>query len=211
MLFVQKNRALNLFLAGILIFSGASCGSSSENAHAPDGLVVVNATKAGTIKRILINEETDVKENTVLLEIAVPSVNTIPSANANRPQPQNETQNPGKALSTAEDDLQRASVELQRIEPLVTSGNAPQSHLDAARAQYQQAQERVDQLRRTAQNPPPNIVMQQSNNVPAQSSQQAENIVAVRAPVAGNVRVISVRVGQQVKAQQPIMTILTKH
>jgi biotin carboxyl carrier protein len=211
MLFVQRNRTLSLLLVGIAVFSGASCSTSSENAVAPDGLVVVNATKAGTVKRILVNEETDVKADTVLIEIAVPSVSTIPSANANRPQIQNETQNSGKAMSIAEDDLQRASVELQRIEPLVASNNAPQAHLDAARAQYQQAQERVDQLRRSAQNPLPSIALQQSNNIPAQSSQPAENIVAVRAPVAGNVRVISVRVGQQIKAQQPIATISTTH
>jgi multidrug resistance efflux pump len=203
----QKRLVPILLLTGIAILAGASCRSASENA--PAELVVVSATKAGTVKRVLVNENADVTENTVLIEIAILSNNTISNANANRQQPETPARNTRMEIASAEEDLQRASVELQRLEPLVASGSAPQSHLDAARAQYQQAQERLDRLRRNAQIAPSNPALPPASQTAGQNPAASENNFAVRAPVAGNVRVISVRAGQTVKAGQPIVTIST--
>ncbi len=207
MLSAKKNRALSFVLTGVLIVSGAACGSSGENADTPPGLVVVNASRTGTVKRVLVSEDTEVAENAVLIEIAVPTNNTNPPTNSNRPPVDNQMQNQGRAIADAEQQLQSAAVELQRIEPLVASDSAPQAQLDAARAVYQQAQERRDELRRSAQNPQINPVLPQSS---INSEQNApENIIAVRAPVAGNVRVLSTRIGQPVRAGEPIATIST--
>jgi multidrug resistance efflux pump len=208
MISARNQCALSLLFTGIVIISGAACNSSGENAT-PAGLVVVNASRTGTVKRVLVKENMDVTVDTVLIEIAIPSNINGPTANTNRPPVGSPLQNQGKAIADAEQQLQSAAVEVQRIEPLVASGGAPQSHLDAARAQYQQAQERVDGLRRDAQNPQPNPALQQSNNNRGQHAPPSENIVAVRAPVGGNVRVISVRIGQPVKAGETIATIST--
>lgn len=206
-----KNHALRLLLTGVVFISGAAC-RSPENADALPGLVVVNATKTGTVKRVLVSENMDVAEKTVLLEIAVPLNNITPTANANRQTADNPALNQSKSIADAEQELQRAAVEMQRIEPLVASGGAPQAHLDAARAQYQQAQERLDELRRSISNPQimqTNPAMQPGDSNFGQSAPSSENIIAVRAPVRGNVRVISVRVGQQVKAGEPVAAILS--
>lgn len=208
MISARKNRRLFLLLTGIVFVSGAAC-SSSENADAPAGLVVVNATKTGTVKRVLVSENMDVTEKTALLEIAVPSNSASPIANANRQTADNPALNQSKAIADAERQLQQAAVESQRVEPLVASNSAPQSQLDAARAQYQQAQERLDQLRRSPQIMQTNPATQPNNGNFGQSAPPSENIIAVRAPVAGNVRVINARAGQPVKAGEPIVTIST--
>lgn len=210
MLSAQKIRAFNLLLTGVMLISGAACRSSGEDANTPAGLVVVNAAKTGIVKRILVREDMEIAENAVLIELAVPSNDNIPAANINRPTADSPMQNQNKLIADAERELQRDSVELQRIEPLVASNSAPQAQLDAARAQYQQAQERLDQLRRAPpQNPQTNPGLQQNNGNFGQNTPSLENIFAVRAPVAGNVRVISARVGQSVKAGEPVATIST--
>ena len=192
-------------LAAAIIGVGAC---RTETSEAPEGLVVVNAPVAGKVLRVLVSEGTNVPEKAALIEIAVVSNVAGSAANENRRLPQN-TPNAQTEIKSAEEDLQRASIELQRIEPLVTSGSAPQAHLDAARAQYQQAQERIDRLSRQPQNAPQSITAQKENAAEASSSSK-ENIVAVPAPASGNVRVISVRSGQFVKAGETIATISTE-
>lgn len=205
MLSARRNRFFSFFLIGTAIGSAACRSSEEASAHA--GLVVVNATKTGVVRRVLVREESEVTENTVLLEIAVPLNNPI-LINANRPPIENPARNQNKAIAEAERQLEQAAVETQRVELLVAANSAPQSQLDAARAQYQQAQERLDQLRR-APLPPINPNSPQSNNIPAANAPPTETLVAVRAPVAGNVRVISARIGQTVEAGEPVATIST--
>ena len=209
---VQKNRVLSFLLAGITVVFGAACGKNSSSGETA-GLVVVNATGTGTVKRVLVRENTDVAENTGLIEIAVALNITGQATNSDRPPVDRAAQSREKLIADAEQQLQRAAVELQRIEPLVASGGAPQSHLDAARAEFQQAQERSDELRRattTAPNPPPDSALPGTGKNPAQNaSSPAENVIVVRTPVSGNVRVISVRVNESVKAGEPIATIST--
>ena len=210
MSFVRQLKLLSLAGIVVSLLGSAACRSAGENGNPPADLIVVNATRTGTVKRILVGEDTEVTENTVLLEIAVPS--GASSANSdNRPPAQSQIPNQGRALADAEQELQRAAVELQRIEPLVMSNSAPQAQLDAARAQYQKAQERLDRVRSAAQAPPAAIAPQSGNELPAQiSPASSENIVAIRAPAAGNVRVISMQAGQVVKAGEPVATILQK-
>jgi multidrug efflux pump subunit AcrA (membrane-fusion protein) len=195
---------LLLFLTSIVSFSACR----SETNGTTEGLIVVNAPITGQVRRVLVSEETNVPEKATLIEIAV--VSNIPDSSAN----ENRTSMPRtpdvQAQSRiAEEELQRASIELQRIEPLVAANNAPQSHLDAARAQYQQAQEKLDRLRRQPFTIPPTLNAPQGN-VSTGSGAPKETIVAVPAPIAGNVRVINVRSGQFVKAGQAVATISTK-
>lgn len=192
-----------LFFAVIFTFSFGAC--RSQTGGTPENLVVVSAPVTGRVRRVLVSEGTSVPDKAAILEIEVAANIPTTNAAANHNSPQIVPDSQAQSRS-AEDDLQRASVELQRIEPLVASNNAPQSHLDAARAQYQQAQERLDRIRRQPPVVSQNITTSQSNSLPP-GNKINEIIVAVPVPVAGNVRVISVKNGQTVKAGQPLATI----
>lgn len=54
------------------------------------------------------------------------------------------------------------------------------------------------------------VLLQKSQNN-SQSSENSENTITVHTPVAGNIRFINVRVGQFIKAGQPIVTISTRN
>jgi biotin carboxyl carrier protein len=195
----RLKRSLSLLLLAAWC---ASCHADHENAS--NALVVVNAPQSGTVRRVLTSENVDVPKDAVLIEISVPDNPTNPVNNI-RP-PEAATPDPEKAIAAAQRDLERAAVEVQRVESLVASNSAPPSQLDAARVQYQRAQERLDQLRRGPPIPSAKTVSPENEN-PTQSSQTTENIISVRAPVTGNVRVISVRTGQRVRAGQPVATL----
>ncbi len=176
-----------------------------EKDAAPDNLIVINSPASGRVSRIFVAEGTDVAEKATLIEIAAAPVVVAPAGDQQMESTGGE--NIQSEMRAAEERLQRVSVELQRIEPLVAAGSAPQSHLDAARAEYQQAQEHLDQLSRRASEAPPQSSAPASKN-PARTN--APKITIVTAPAAGNVRVISVRVGQSVKAGEPLATILAR-
>src|SRR5689334_12188990 len=190
--------------ACLLIASGCH---SSDNKNAATDLVVVKATRSGTVERVLVNEGTNVNEGATLIEIAVPV--EPPAANQNQAEEQARaaiirTQHD---IGDAEAEVNRAAVEVQRVEPLVASGAAPQAQLDAARSQYQQAQERLQRVRASAAQAQDRAVAAAGGTAHAQPP--AQLVVAVGAPASGNVRVISVRAGQRVTAGQAIATVST--
>jgi len=204
----SAGRALIFFILPLLaLLSGASCRSSDKGAP-PSGLVVVNAPASGEVRRVLVNEGSPVNEGAVLVEIAVQS-----SAPAGQQDRGDEGAGARAALeaarremSEAEAEVNRAAVEAQRIEPLVQSGAAPQSQLDAARAQYQQAQERLDRLRNAAQSAQ-NLIVSAEGRRRTPGPATAEEIVEVRVPVSGTVRVLRAREGQRIIAGQPLATL----
>jgi multidrug resistance efflux pump len=188
----------------LLIASGCH---SSANKHAATDLVVVKATQSGVVQRVLVNEGTNVNEGATLIEIAVPVEPSSTNQNQAEAQARAAISRTQHDISDAEAEVNRAAVEVQRVEPLVASGAAPQAQLDAARSQYQQAQERLQRVRESAAAARSRAVVAASSNSPAQPA--AQTIVAVSAPAAGNVRVISVRAGQRVTAGQAIATVST--
>jgi multidrug efflux pump subunit AcrA (membrane-fusion protein) len=101
----------------------------------------------------------------------------------------------------AEAEANRTLVELQRIEPLVKRGLASQAELDKARAQNQDAQDRLQRAREKAKS------AEQRRNEPPPGTVTSEEIVAVRAPAAGKIRQINVQAGQQVTAGQALATV----
>jgi multidrug efflux pump subunit AcrA (membrane-fusion protein) len=194
---------VSYLLPVILAAAFASGACRSEKSAAPENLVVVNAPASGKVSRIFVAEGTNVAEKASLIEIVAPVV-AAPAGNQQRESTGGE--NIQSEIKAAEERLQGASVELQRVEPLVVAGSAPQSHLDAARAEYQQAQERLDELRRRMREAPlQSSNTQAGNNIALQNGTAKVTIVA--APAAGNIRVISVRVGQSVKTGDPLATI----
>ena len=201
----RKARWLVIF-AGCVLF--AAC-SSAKNENVASNLIVVKATTAGTVERVLVNEGTDVNAGATILEIAVPTGPSTTNQNQAREQAQSAINRTQRDVADAEAEVNRAAVEVQRVEPLVATGAAPPAQLDAARAQYQQAQERLQRVRESAQQAQARAVTEQGSEA-SPAIAPAKTIVAVSAPAAGNLRVISVRAGQHVAAGQPIATISTR-
>ncbi|HEY8561849.1 MAG TPA: hypothetical protein VIL74_15860 [Pyrinomonadaceae bacterium] len=186
-----------------VIFFAAGCGANKDagGANAPTGLIVVNAPVAGEVRRVLVSENIAVAEGAPIVEIAVRPAATN---QANRDGARPNAPNRRSAVDEAQREVERTSVEISRVEQLVASKAAPQSQLDAARADFQKAQERLEQLQKRAA----------TDSLPAQpvgdrasAEPTDEKIVQVRVPSAGGVRVISVKRGQTVTAGQPLATV----
>ncbi len=207
----SAGRAHIFFILSLLALLPATACRSNDKGASTSGLVVVKAPATGQVRRVLASEGSSVNEGAVLVEIAVES-----SSGAARPDSGDDgtlaraaLETARKQISEAEADVNRAAVEARRIEPLVQSRAAPQSQLDAARAQYQQAQERLDRLRQTARSAQNQIVSSEGRKLSAAPA-PTEKIVEVRVPVSGTVRVLRARAGQEIIAGQPVATVSAK-
>ncbi len=209
MSFERARRSLGLFSLSVFVVAATAC-RSSESGERPRGLVVVNATATGIVRRVLASEGAAVNENAVILEIAAHTEAPVakqPQADDSQARAQAANMAAQKEIQADEAEVQRAAVEVQRITPLVASGSASQAELDAARAQYQQAQEKLQRAKDAAQSAQRNLIAQQGRAGSQPSPMPSEQIISVRAPSSGVVRVISVRAGQRVTEGQPIATI----
>ncbi len=200
----MKRRAI-FSLALIAFIANAACRSKNAN-DAAAGLIVVKAPATGEVRRVLVSEGAAVTEGAAIIEIAVKP--DAPVAADDRADDQARARNQvgaaQKEIADAEAEANRAAVEVQRVEPLVRSGAAPQAQLDAARAVYQQAQERLARARdRAASAQIGASIPQQNRSAPPVQ----ENVIAVRVPQSGTVRVLATRVGQRVAAGQTIATL----
>jgi multidrug resistance efflux pump len=129
----------------------AACGGNRDEAQR--GVIIVNAPVAGEVRRVLVREGMVVSEGTPVVEIAV----RTEAQNA----PQAKTEDPvaraGRNIGAAQAGIEaaraeavRAEVEVQRLTPLVASGDAPQAQLDGARAVYEAAQRRLQEAQGAA-------------------------------------------------------------
>lgn len=209
MCLMPKYRLLILLLICVGVIAAESCRSSTEPDNA-ENLFVVNAPATGKVRRVLVSEGTEVAENAGIVEIVVASNAPVSTGGNPIERARQETQNTQAEIKAAEAELERASIEIQRVEPLVASNSAPAAQLDAARAQYQTAQDKLDSARRRGQTSQTDLAIRQGGNLASAAQTTNENIVVVRASAAGNVRVISASVGQTVKAGQPLATITAK-
>lgn len=195
-----------LYLLSLCAFVAAAACRSSESGQ----LVVVNATATGVVRRVLASEGAAVNESAVILEIAVlPDTPAAAQPQTDDSQARAQAANAlaQKEIKADEAEVQRAAVEVQRITPLVASGSASRAELDAARAQYQQAQEKLQRAKDAAESAQRNLIAQQGRAPSQQSPKPSEQIISVRVPSSGVVRVISVQAGQRVSEGQPIATI----
>lgn len=206
---MSKQRPLILLFACVGALTFVGCRSSSGDGNAANGLFVVNAPASGKVGRVLVSEGSEIAANAGIVEIVVAS--NAPASTGDNPLEgaRQDSQTVQTEIKAAEAELERASVEVERVAPMVASNGAPSAQLDAARAQYQTAQDKLDAARKRGQSSQANLAIRQGGAFPATETAK-ENVVAVRAPVAGNVRVISASVGQIVKAGQPIATIAAK-
>lgn len=201
----SAGRAHIAFILSLLaLLSSAGCRADEKASK----LVVVKAPVTGEVRRVLASEGATVSEGAILVEISVSSSAQGARDNIGEDQARARAAlgTAQKQIAEAEAEVNRAAVETQRIEPLVRSGAAPQSQLDAARGQYQQAQERLDRLRESARSAQSNVVRAEGRRL-APEAMAAESIVEVRVPEAGTIRVLRARAGQQIIAGQPIATL----
>ncbi|MGA9769821.1 MAG: hypothetical protein WBV94_12325 [Blastocatellia bacterium] len=208
--FERVRRLLGMLSLCLFVAAAAACRSAGTGER-PRGLVVVNATATGVVRRVLASEGAAVNENAVILEIAVEPDARVPqqqpqTADSQARAQQANAQAQGE-IKADEAEVERAAVEVQRIQSLVASGAASQPQLDAARAVYQQAQEKLQRAKDAAQIAQRNLIAQQGRAQSQPLPKPSEQLVAVHAPSSGVVRVISVRAGERVTAGQPIVTI----
>lgn len=170
---------------------------------------MLNASAGGMVRRVFVGEGVTVREGAPIIEIELVSEGAgAANANDDGDEARRRAVESQTIVRTDEREVERASIEVQRVESLVAQNAAPQAQLDAARALYQAAQERLQQTQRGGQSVPPETYAQTPNSPSTQSENPAARAnETVRATRAGSVRVISVRVGQRVVAGQPVATM----
>lgn len=194
-------RATLILLLAAFVLASLACRSSPPR---QESIVIINAPTAGVVHRILVGEGVAVKQEAEILELAQ-AIAASPATTSHSEGPTQATAEKLRSeIIAAQQSVERASIEVQRIEPLVAAGSAPQPQLDAARAQYQQAQEQLQKAQARAQAAQINIILQQGNPATAPPK---EKLIMVRAPAAGTIRVVSVRIGQQVSSGQPLASL----
>jgi multidrug resistance efflux pump len=188
-----------MVLAAIAIPLASGCRTSVNE---PTGNIILNAPVTGVVRRVLVVEGASVDKDVAIIEIGVQPEQASASQSSNKNSDRARAVRAAESnLASAEGEANRTSAELRRIEPLVKRGLASQAELDKARAQSQDAQERLKLARERAKDPDVN-----RNQPPAIAS--TEEIVAVRAPAAGTVRGINIHAGQMVTTGQQLATLV---
>ena|GEM_PF-988744 len=201
-------------LALVLTLAGAACRSSGAGDEDSSGIVVVSAPAAGEVRRVLVSEGVKVAQGAGIVEIA------LPSAPASAPVPQGESpqaraartyQSANAEIDAARAEVVRHEAEVQRLTPLVASGQASQGELDGERALYERAQQRLQRAQTAARDAQTGLVVAQQPGVSRQTNTQAppprEQLVTANTTSAGVVTVISVRPGERVTQGQPVATL----
>lgn len=200
------------YLAVNFLVALLACQACSRGGDSAPGIIVVNAPAAGEIRRVLAHEGMEVVEGQPIAEIAVNSpAQSAPTTGAveRRARAGVSVQAAQAEIETARTEVVRHEVEVQRLTPLVSSGQASQGDLDGERALYERAQQRLQRAKTAAEQAQSGLVaaQQQSDNLSLATPSPAEQIVAARASAAGTVSALNTRVGERVVAGQPLATI----
>jgi multidrug resistance efflux pump len=199
-----------LFLLLALLIA-TSCRSTTENKNTSDaGIIVVNAPATGIVKRILVAEGVHVNSGAPVVEIAVQnesaSLGQKPAENAEG-QAVRSYKAADAEIEAARAEAVRHGAEVDRLTPLVASGEASQGQLDGERALFEKAQRRLQQAQEAKKLAEGGLISarqpNQANNVPA--PRQASVSAVATSP--GTVSVIAVRVGERVIVGQPLATL----
>lgn len=196
-----------VLVVGLVAFQACNRGG-----EASPGVVVVNAPEAGEIRRVLAREGMEIVEGQPIAEIAI----SAPAPRPPKPGPDQKQTSAVTNLQTAQAEIEAArsevvrhEVEVQRLTPLVSAGQASQGELDGERALYERAQQRLQRAKTAAQQAQTGLVSarQQPLNSANTTPSPAEEIVVVRASATGTVSAINTRIGDRVIAGQPLATI----
>jgi biotin carboxyl carrier protein len=211
----NKLKAALCALALATLAASASCqsnGSRTSN-EAARGIIVVNAPAAGEVRRVLAREGMSVNEGATIVEIAVrnetPMIAPSPGESAETRAARNYKAADAE-IDAARAEAVRHQAEVERLTPLVASGEAPQGQLDGERALYEHAQQRLQHAQDTKRSAESGLLaarqpdQKQSNPAPLAPPEQ---IVFARASSAGTVSAVSAHVGDRVTAGQPLATL----
>jgi multidrug resistance efflux pump len=201
--------ALLTTLASLACQSGAGTKSSDGR-----GIIIVNAPVTGEVRRIIAREGMTVNEGAPIVEIAVqdnaPAATPSPGESAEARAVRN-FKAADAEIEAARAEAVRHEAEVQRLTPLVASGEASQAQLEGERALSERAQQRLQKAQETKRSAETGLLAsrqpgQQSQGSTAQTA-PAERIVTANASSAGTVSVINARVGQKVTSGQPLATL----
>jgi len=174
---------------------------------------VVNAPADGVVRRVIAREGMTVNEGAPIVEIAV--LGAGPPAPTPSPGESAEARAAGSfkaadaEIEAARAEVVRHDAEVRRLTPLVASGEAPQAQLDGERALYERAQQRLQQAQDAKQRAEGELRAARSQPRTATTAPPPprEQLMTAVASSAGTVSVVSVRVGERVKAGQPVATL----
>lgn len=205
------NPAFKAFALSLLIITATACSSKTSD-NVQYGVVVVNAPTAGEVRRVLVSEGAQVAEGAPVVEIAVKTeAQTTPSpgesAEAVAARSIKSTQS---EIEAARAEVVKHEAEVQRLTPLVASGEASQAQLEGERALYERAQQKLQKAEDAEQQAEAQLRVARQPGAQGstqQTTSSAEQIVVARATSAGTVAVISARVGDRVTSGQPLATI----
>jgi multidrug resistance efflux pump len=208
----KRFSAATRFSAALVLVALIGCQACRRGGETAQGIVVVNAPAAGEIRRVLAREGMEVTKGQPIAEIAIDSPGE--SAITTTPE-EKQTSQPGNfeqltsQIEAARTEVVRREVEVQRLTPLVSAGQASQPDLDAARFQYQRAQQQLQTLKTAAQQSQARLAAEQQR--PRDSSLAVplptQQLIIARASAAGTVSALSAQSGERVTAGQPIATI----
>jgi multidrug resistance efflux pump len=168
--------------------------------------IAVNAPVTGVVRRVLVSDGASVDQGATLMEIEVQPTGALASRRTDEEKEQRRAalRAAQADIKVAKEEASRAAEKVKRIEPLVRQGYASRADLNTARASYQDAQARLQRAYDKLQS----VNTNQSSASPATAA-PTEEIVLVRAPAAGTVRVVEVQTGQQVTAGQQLATVVS--
>ena len=115
-----------------------------------------------------------------------------------------------RMIEAARAEAVRHDAEVQRLTPLVESGQASPAQLEGERALFERAEQRLQKAQDAKRNAESGLLAarqpgQEQTSAPV--SAPREKIVAATATSAGTVSVINTRIGERVKVGQPLATL----
>jgi multidrug resistance efflux pump len=191
----------------------SACQSSSDQAAATGGVIVVNAPAAGQVRRVLVSEGAEVNAGTPVVEIVVlektAGAAPTPGETAETRAVRN-TRASQADIEAARAEVVKQEAEVMRLTPLVASGEIPQAHLDGARTLFEQAQQRLQKAQDAEKQAQGELIAARQPGAQAdaaQSSAPRERVVVAEASSGGTVAVISVKAGDRVTSGQVLATL----
>ena len=192
----------------VAVIFGAAC-QSKKTSDAPENLVVVKSPADGIISKVLVSEGAAVGKDAGIVEIETNGeTQTAPIDEKNNKSGGVNLEAIETEITNAENEVERTSVEVERVKSLVATNSVPPAQLDAARADFQRAQELFQNLREKKKNQETALLIERSRSETVTSENMTGNkIVVVRVSEAGILKVLNARVGQKVKTGQPLATV----
>jgi multidrug resistance efflux pump len=174
-------------------------------------VVIVNAPSAGEVRRVLVKEGAQLRKGDAVAEIVVRAEGAAPAPTRGEDPVAAAGRNIASAqaeIDAARAEVVRAEVDVQRLTPLVASGQASQGELDGARSNYERAQQRLQRAQTAAQGAQSGLVAaRQPQRTLTPPPAPSEQVVYATASSDGTVSAVSVRAGARVTAGQPLATL----